>query len=103
MYIILTSKPGQYRSEATDGIEPVEVHDYFYGERHVAVFVVAAVRGDAKVKIVDDDSPATVNLVPTKFFEHFSSVPDALRSIQDLAGHGHTDARVVRRPAAHAQ
>jgi len=103
MYIILTSKPGQYRSEATDGIEPVETRDYFYGERHVAVFVVASVSGSPKVKIVDDATPPTVNFVPVKFFEHFSSVRDALRSIEDLAGHGHTEARLVPRAATPAQ
>jgi hypothetical protein len=68
MYIVLTSRPGQYRSEPTPGITPLETHDYFYGARHVAEFVVAKLDGDARVRIVEETASQAVNLVPTKFF-----------------------------------
>jgi hypothetical protein len=97
MYIVLTSRPGQYRSEPTSGITPVETHDYFYGARHVAEFVVAQLEGDSRVRIVEETGPQTVNLVPTKFFEKFATLRDALQSIEDLTGHGHEEARVSRR------
>jgi hypothetical protein len=97
MYIVLTSRPGQYRSEPTPGITPIETHDYFYGERHVAAFVVAQLEGEARVRIVEETVPQAVNLVPTKFFEKFATVRDALQSIEELAGRGHEEARVSRR------
>ncbi|NKJ47668.1 hypothetical protein CIC12_13125 [Burkholderia sp. SG-MS1] len=97
MYIVLTSRPGQYRSEPTPGITPVETHDYFYGARHVAAFVVAQLEGEARVRIVEETEPQAVNLVPTKFFEKFATLREALRSIEALAAHAHADARVCRR------
>ncbi|HYS67150.1 MAG TPA: hypothetical protein VEN30_25555, partial [Paraburkholderia sp.] len=65
MYIILTSKPGQYRSEATDGLQPLESYVYRYDGRHVATFTIAALQYETRVKIVDEGTPANVNLVPT--------------------------------------
>ncbi|WP_042267450.1 hypothetical protein [Paraburkholderia heleia] len=100
MYIVLTSRPGQYRSEPTEGITPVETHDYFYGVSHVAAFVVARLEGEARVRIVEDavaGGKQAVNLVPTKFFEKFATLREALASIEDLTGRGHDEARLVRR------
>jgi hypothetical protein len=101
MYIVLTSRPGQYRSEPTEGITPVETHDYFYGQRHVAAFMVALLEGNARVRIVEEAVPGggapSVNLVPTRFFEKFASLREALDSIEDLAGHGHDEAKLIRR------
>ena len=32
MYVILTSKPGQFSTEIVDGLRPLEAYDYlFYG------------------------------------------------------------------------
>ncbi len=100
MYIVLTSRPGEYRSEPTTGITPVETHDYFYGTRHVAAFVVAKLDGQARVKIVEEASPHGENLVPTKFFEKFESVSAAVASLEGLVGHGHAQARLSRREPA---
>ena len=101
MYIVLTSRPGQYRSEPTEGITPVETHDYFYGASHVAAFVVARLEGEARVRIVDEAAPGGgkpgINLIPTKFFEKFATLREALVSIEDLTGHGHDEAKLVRR------
>lgn len=97
MYIVLTSRPGQYRSEPTPGITPVETHDYFYGARHVAAFVVAKLDGTSRVRIVDEADPDRANLVPTKFFESFDSVSEAVASLEALVGRDHAQARLSRR------
>lgn len=97
MYIVLTSRPGQYRSEPTPGIAPVETHDYFYGARHVAAFVVAKLDGTSRVRIVDEADPDRANLVPTKFFESFDSVSEAVASLEALVGRDHAQARLSRR------
>ena len=96
MFIVLTSRPGQYRSEPTPGITPLETHDYFYGKRHVAAFVVARLDTPTRVRIVDE-AEGDANLVPTKFFEQFESVPDALASLQSLVGSDPATARLTRR------
>ena len=34
MYVILTTKPGKFRTEIVDGLRPLEAYDYvFYGEK----------------------------------------------------------------------
>lgn len=96
MFIVLTSRPGQYRSEPTPGITALETHDYFYGKRHVAAFVVARLDTPSRVRIVDE-AGGDANLVPTKFFEQFESVPDALASLQSLVGGDPAAARLTRR------
>jgi hypothetical protein len=41
MYVILTSKPGQFRTEVARGLRPLEAYDYlFYGQTR-AHFVIA--------------------------------------------------------------
>jgi ferredoxin len=97
MYIVLTSRPGQYRSEPTPGITPIETHDYFYGARHVAAFVVARLDAHARVRIVDESAPDEANLVPTKFFEKFDSVSEAVASLESLVGRESALARLRRR------
>ncbi|VVE37931.1 ferredoxin [Pandoraea horticolens] len=97
MYIVLTSRPGEYRSEPTPGITPVETHDYYYGTRHVAAFVVAKLDAQARVRIVEEVAPQGVNLVPTKFYEKFESVSEAVASLEALVGHEHAQARLSRR------
>jgi ferredoxin len=105
MYIVLTSRPGQYRSEPTPGITPVETHDYFYGARHVAAFVIARLDGQSRVKIVDETDSSGANLVPTKFFEKYESAREAVASLESLVRHDHAKSRLSRRdpetPASH--
>jgi hypothetical protein len=94
MYIILTSKPGQYRSEAGEGIRPLDDYAYWYGGRHVATFSIAELDGRPRVRIVEENDAATVNLVPVKFYEHFESYEAALHSLHELVDAA-TDARLV--------
>ena len=54
MYVILTSKPGQFHTELVDGLDPVESYDYmFYGRRR-AHFVIAQMSGEPRVRVIDD-------------------------------------------------
>jgi hypothetical protein len=96
MYVILTSKPGQYKTEAGDGLKVVDGYDYlFYGHLR-ARFEVAEMLFDTKVNIVDEDDPSIVNRVPSKFFEKYQDIPAALRVLDSLCRFGELDARLVQ-------
>ena len=88
MYVILTSKPGQFRTELGDGMRRVEAYDYLFCGRRRAQFVIAQIEGEPKVKIVDEASPGAVNLVPSKFLPRFDSLEKARRELETLAGFG---------------
>lgn len=88
MYVILTSKPGQFRTELVDGLTAVEAWDYlFHGVRR-ARFVIAALERETKVRVVDEAPPPVVNMVPTKFLEHFDSLEDARKELAHLTSFG---------------
>lgn len=101
-YVILTSKPAQYRTEAMGELVPAEAWDYLYGGRHLATFVIAALCGEARIRIVDESGDATVNDMPVRFLEKFRDRDAAFRALQVLAGTRHPDAQLVRRPPASA-
>ena len=96
MYVILTSKPGQFRTEVGEGLKPVEVYDYLFCGRKRAQFVIAEVEGEPKVKIVDEAPPAAVNLVPSKFLPRFDSIEKARRELETLASFGGIDVSLQR-------
>ena len=76
MYVIVTSKPGLFHTELTDGLEPIEAYDYVFGDTKRAHFVIAALRRDIKVVVVDEAEPPVVNRVPSKFLEKFDQKED---------------------------
>ena len=92
MYVILTSKVGQFRTEIVDGLRPVASYDYlFYGSKK-ATFVIAELLKDTKVKVVDEAwSPPIVNEVPCKFLEKFETPERAFSELQHLTTFGHMD------------
>lgn len=96
-YVILTSKPGQYRTEAIGKLTPAEAWDYLYCGRHLATFVIAAVYGEARIRIVDESGDATVNDMPIRFLEKFSNRDTAFSALQVLVGTRNSNARLVRR------
>lgn len=54
MFVLLTSRPGQFRTEPTDGMTAVEAYDYvFYGKR-TARFVIAELAADTKVRVLEE-------------------------------------------------
>lgn len=100
MYVILTSKPGQFRTEAGEGLRPIEHYDYLFCGRLRARFVVAELQAPTRVRVVDETEPVTVNLVPSKFLESFETLADARRELDHLCRFGDLDARLVRQDAA---
>ena len=96
MYVILTSKPGQFHTELGEGMRRIEAYDYIFCGRRRAQFVIARIEGDAKVKIVDEASPAAVNLVPSKFLPRFDSLEKARRELESLIGGSGIDVSLER-------
>jgi hypothetical protein len=90
-YVILTSKPGQFRTELTEGLEPLEAYDYLCFGRKRAGFVIARLATPTRIRIVDETPPQVVNYVPSKFLEKFETVERARRELQELAQSGGGD------------
>ncbi len=90
-YVILTSKPGQFRTEVTDGLEPLEAYDYLCCGRARARFVIARLAMPVRVRIVDETPPPVVNHVPSKFLAKFDTLERARRSLEELAPCGGGD------------
>lgn len=89
MYVILTSKPGQFRTEITDGVRPMESYDYlFYGSKK-AHFVIAELLEDTKIRIIDETwSQPVVNDIPSKLLEKFETPEDAFAELRNLTTFG---------------
>jgi hypothetical protein len=96
-YVILTSKPGQYRTEATGKLTPTEAWDYVYCGRHLATFVIATLYGDARIRVTDESSDAAVNDMPIRFLERFPDRDAAFKALQILVGTHHADAQLRQR------
>ncbi|MGB6008262.1 ferredoxin [Castellaniella sp.] len=96
MYVILTSKPGLYTStlEAEDAV--VETYQYLFYGRCKAVFQIARLESDKKVRIVEDEPPHVRNVVSTKFLEHFETLDQARAELNHLVRFGGLDAVLQR-------
>ncbi|HRP97106.1 MAG TPA: ferredoxin [Rhodocyclaceae bacterium] len=88
MYVILTSKVGEFRTEPEAGLAPVESWDYLFCGRKKARFVIAEFDGDARIRIEDETPPPVVNRISTKFLQKFRTVEDARRELEELARFG---------------
>jgi hypothetical protein len=98
MYVILTSKPGQFRTEAVDGLRPLEAYDYrFYGQTKAHFVIAELVEESTKIRVVEDDS-AIVNEVPSKFLEKFETTALALRELEHLTTFGHMETELRKMP-----
>lgn len=98
MFVILTSKPGQFRTEPVPGVEPRETWEYLFYGRPKAIFVIAElteVKQTIKVRVIDesggDEAEPLVNHVPTKFLERFDTLAAAHEALQKLAHFGSMD------------
>jgi hypothetical protein len=96
MFVILTSKPGQFRTELGDHLEALESYDYVFCGRKRAQFVIATLLFDAKTRIVDETAPPVVNLVPSKFLPKFDTLAAARDELKSLAGSGGMDIALVK-------
>ena len=98
MYVILTSKPGQFRTEAVDGLRPLEAYDYrFYGHVKAHFVIAELVKESTKIRVVEDDT-AIINEVPSKFLEKFETTAQALKELKHLTTFGHMDTELRKVP-----
>ncbi len=88
MFVILTSKPGQFRTEGGEGLSPVEAWEYLCAGRLRARFVIARLEAPTRVRIVDEAPPPVTSEVPSKFLPTFDSVEGALAELRQLASKG---------------
>jgi len=97
MYVILTTKPGVFKTEISDGVMPVESYDYLFYGRKRANFTIAELANDkARITIVEDEPPQITNSVPSKLFEKFDSLDEARAELNTLTHYGSMD--IVLKP-----
>ena len=96
MFVILTSKPGQFRTELGDHLQPVESYDYLFCGRKRAQFVIATLLAEAKTRIVEECTPPIVNYVPSKFLPRFDSLDAARDELKTLAGSACKDIALIK-------
>ena len=96
MYVILTTKPGEFHTEVTEGLTAVEAYDYILFGKRKAQFVIARIEGSPKIKIVEDEPPHVVNLVPSKFLQKYDTIGAAHQELLHLAKFSTTDARLEK-------
>lgn len=96
MYVVLTTKPGEFRTEITPGLKAVESYDYIFYGRKRANFTIAEVEDPIKIRIVEDEPPQIVNDVPSKLFEHFDSLDEARAELNTLTHYGTMDIKLMK-------
>ncbi len=97
MFVILTSRPGEFRTESVAGVEPVESYDYLFCGRKRAEFVIARVEREVKIRIVEESGPPLVNLVPSKFLPKFATLEKARAELRELANCADLNVQLVKR------
>jgi hypothetical protein len=102
MYVILTSKPGQFRTELVPGLLPVEAYDYRVHGTRRAHFVIAELTADIRLRVVDEVFPPVVNLVPSKFLEKYQTLEAARRELRHLISFGRIKSTLDPVPAPEA-
>ena len=100
VYVILTTKPGVFRTEAGDGAEIVETYDYVFYGRALAVFSIALLLRDTKLVVTEETPPYVVNRVPSKFLEKFASVDAARKELAHLTRFGSMESTLTLRSGA---
>lgn len=96
MFLILTTKPGQFRTEVTDSLRPCEAYDYlFYGQKQ-ANFLIAELSRPIKIRVIDEAPPPLVNEVPSKFFPTFETLDQAREELAHLTRFGSMDIALER-------
>ena len=91
MYVILTSKPGQFRTEIGAGLKPLAAYDYLFSGQKKAHFVIAELIEDqTRIRVIEDGSEI-INDVPSKFLEKFDSHELAFKELEHLTTYGHME------------
>lgn len=84
MFVILSSRPGKYRTEIGDGLRLCESYQYQFCGRTTARFDIAALLHETKIRVVDETPPERVNDVPCKFLAKFATIEEARAELQSL-------------------
>ena len=99
MYVILTSKPGQFRTEVNNGLRAVAAYDYlFYGCKKAHFVIAQLLDQGIKIRVVEDDT-SIINDVPCKFLEKFETQERAFDELRHLTSFGHMDTTLLRTDA----
>lgn len=98
MFVILTSKAGQYHTHANADIELLEAWDYLFYGRPQAQFAIGRLLRETRVKVVEAGDASVVNWVPSKFLERFETLEKAHAELANLCKFGNLDARLVACP-----
>lgn len=98
MYVILTSKPGAYRTEPNADIRLVEAWDYVLEGRVRARFQLGELLRETRVQVIGEGESSTVNTVPSKFLERCETLEAGRRELQQLCSFGTLDARLIPAP-----
>ena len=96
MYVVLTNKPGEFITEITNGLKPIESYDYIFYGRKRANFTIAELLDNVKIRIVEDEAPRSVNNVPSKLFEKFDTLDEARAELHTLTHYGTMDIKLKR-------
>lgn len=94
MYVVLTTKPGEFRTEITKGLNPIESYDYIFYGRKRANFTIAELGDPIKIRIVEDEEPHSINDVPSKLFEKFDTLDEARAELHTLTHYGTMDIKL---------
>lgn len=96
VYVILTNKPGKFHTEVDAGISIIEAYEYrFYGKLK-AIYQIALLQGESKIRIVEDEAPYVVNEVRSKFLEPFSTLDQARKELAHLTQFGSIETSLVQ-------
>ncbi|MCH1879798.1 ferredoxin [Alcaligenes ammonioxydans] len=94
MYVVLTSKPGEYRTEPGVGVETVAAYEYHFQGRFKAVFAIARIQEGSRVRIVEETPNGTINDIPTRQMEKFATAEQAYEELAGLTQFGSIQAEL---------
>lgn len=94
--VLLTHKPGHFRTDIGEGLKILAQYDYRFAGRHIARFVVAQLLGATHVTLVDEEPPYRRNPVPVKFLPRFDSLASAEAELRQLVRSRQLDTRLTR-------
>ena len=94
MFVVLTTKPGEFRTEIANGLQAVESYDYVFYGRKRANFTIAELSDEIRIRIVEDEPPQIVNDIPSKLFEKFETIEEARSELHTLTHYGSMDIKL---------
>lgn len=97
-FVILSSKPGVYHTDANDDLRIMETWDYRFCGQVKTSFAIAELLRACKVRVTDDTPPTRVTLVPSKFLPTFDTLESARQELRVLVGFGTIDATLDLQP-----